>query len=702
MPAISLLKIMYDTFLTYARLSALAVALTAPLPGWAQSSASPQPELLAPVIVTGAAPRQALTFTTDPKQPRQPLPASDGADYLKTIPGFSAIGSGGTNGDPVLRGMMGSRLNILAQDSAMPGACPSRMDAPTSYISPQNFDELIVVKGPQTVLWGPGASAGTVRFKRTPPRFTEPGILFDGLLTAGSWGRNDLSIDLSAGAPDYYARVTANHAKAQDYKDGDGNFVPSRWEKWNADLALGLTPDADTLLELMAGTGDGKARYAGRGMDGARFKRESVGLRLQKDNISQTLKRLEAQIAYNRADHVMDNYSLRSFAPVGGMNMPMDSAVQRSTWSARLAGTLALAENVQWIAGADLQDSTHRARSGGRMQNYRDQPWARDARLRNIGLFNELSWQASAQDRWVAGLRWDRAQAKDYRPTVAASGHGGMSHGGMGAVMVNPTADQTRSDWLPSGFVRYEGALAQWPLTWYVGLGHVQRFPDYWELFSPKSGPQGSANAFAGIQPEKTTQLDAGLQYQGRTVQTWLNVYAGRVEDYILFDYSGGASKARNVDARIFGGELGLSWQAAAHWSTQASLAYAWGKNTTDQRAMPQIPPLELRLSATYDDGIWSAGALWRLVAAQKRYAIDQGSVVGKDFGPSAGFGTLSLNAAYVLNKRLRLAVGIDNVFNKTYGEHLNLAGNAGFGYAAHTSFNNPGRTFWATASVQF
>ena len=91
------------------------------------------------------------------------MPASDGADYLKTIPGFSAIRNGGSNGDPVLRGMFGSRLNLVSNDGSMPGACPARMDNPMSYVSPETFDRLVVVKGPQTVLWGPGASAGTVR-----------------------------------------------------------------------------------------------------------------------------------------------------------------------------------------------------------------------------------------------------------------------------------------------------------------------------------------------------------------------------------------------------------------------------------------------------------------------------------------------------------------------------------------------------------
>ena len=103
---------------------------------------------LSPTVITAVAPSSPLTVVTNPKDPRQPVPASDGADYLKTIPGFSAIRAGGTNGDPVLRGMFGSRLNILTNGGMMLGACPNRMDAPTSYISPETYDRLTVIKGP--------------------------------------------------------------------------------------------------------------------------------------------------------------------------------------------------------------------------------------------------------------------------------------------------------------------------------------------------------------------------------------------------------------------------------------------------------------------------------------------------------------------------------------------------------------------------
>src|SRR3546814_10093672 len=55
---------------------------------------------------------------------------------------------------------------------------------------PISYDRLELVKGPQTVLWGPGASAGTVRFDRDTPRFEEPGARVRGSVLGGNAGRN--------------------------------------------------------------------------------------------------------------------------------------------------------------------------------------------------------------------------------------------------------------------------------------------------------------------------------------------------------------------------------------------------------------------------------------------------------------------------------------------------------------------------------
>jgi iron complex outermembrane receptor protein len=641
---------------------------------------------LAPIEVIADMPASPLTFSADPKQPRQPLPASDGADVLMTIPGFSAVQSGGTNGDVVLRGMFGSRLGILSDGALLHGACPSRMDAPTSYIAPETWDSITVIKGPQSVVNGPGLSAGAVLFERDTQPFDAPGIRFSGSLVGGSFGRNDQNIDLTAGNAIGYARLTASKAHEQDYKDGGGERVHSQWDKWNADLALGWTPDADTRLELSAGASDGYASYPGRMMDGTKFRRDSLGLRFDKQRIGTVLDRVQARLYAYEFDHVMDNHTLRP-RPTG---MPMASNPRRRITGGNASATWRLTPRVELITGVDFQSERHdlrRSQMGGGMgsgmMSYLDMPRTPDANMRAAGLFGELTWSASDTRRVIGGLRIDRASATDKR---AAS----------------PTAGGKRAKTLPSAFVRYEQNLADTPAMWYAGLGHVQRFPDFWELISPGQGPDGSVNAFSAVKPEKTTQLDIGAQYKSAALDAWVSAYAGTVSDFILFNYPGAVSQALNVDARIAGAELGARWRLAPQWNVSSSLAYAWGKNTSDGKPLPQIPPLEVRLGAEYTQGNWSAGGLWRMVAAQRRYARDQGNVAGKDFGPSAGFGVLSLHGQYAIGKTAKLSFGIDNVLDKKYSEHLNLAGNGDFGFAANTAFNNRGRSVWIRLSSTF
>lgn len=688
----------------------LAVAVVLALAAQAQAHEhdhDQQTTRLPTSVVTGVAQSSPGTVVTDPKLPRQPVPASDGADYLKTIPGFSALRSGGVNSDPVFRGMFGSRLKLLTNGGEMLGACPSRMDSPSSYISPETYDKLTVIKGPQSVQWGPGNSAATVLFERGPEQFDDFGTRIDANVLVGSHRRFDRNLDAAIGNSEGYVRLMANASKAHDYNDGDGKRVPSRWNKWNTDVALGWTPNDDTLFELSGGTGDGESRYAGRGMDGTQFKRESLGLRYKQENLGDVWQSVEAQLYYNYADHIMDNYRLRAPDPaaaMAAMRSPFASQVDRRTLGGRLKSSWQW-DGFELIAGVDAQKNEHRARKGS-AQTYKGLSRVKDAELSQWGLFAEGTWTLTEADRLVSGVRVDRHSAEDKRAQLCT---------GMGVCLDNPTADKTRSKTLPGGFIRHEHDLKSLPATAYVGLGHSQRFPDYWEMFSASSTPIGGGmaptgfepTAFATVKPEKTTQLDFGLQYAQGTVELWASGYAGWIRDYMLFDYRQGGmmlmSSVRNVNARIMGAEIGGSHRFAPGWKAETSLAYAWGKNTSDGRALPQMPPLEARFSLAYERGDWSSAALWRLVRKQGRVDTMRGNVTGKDFGTSSGFGVFSLNSAYRINSNWKLSAGIDNLFNKQYSEHLNLAGNAGFGYPdTPTRVNEQGRTWWTRIDMSF
>lgn len=635
---------------------------------------------ISPVVISADTPNQSFITEGDPRQARQPIPASDAGDFLNRTPGFSAQSSGGTNSDPVLRGLSGSRINLLVDGGEIIGACPSRMDSPSSYIAPETFDHFEIIKGPQTVKYGPMGSAGTVLFERRTQPFNTAGTRGRITLQGGSYGRLGQLVDMASGNEQGYIRVIGQHDRAQDYKDGSGNKVPSKWMNWNGDLLVGATPNENTLIEIGIGAGDGEARYAARDMDGAKFKRRSTTLRFEQYYYGQALESIEARLYHHANHHVMDNYSLRT-----PNDHPMAMPLKRSTTGGRVTTHWAISEHLIAL-GVDAQTSKHEE------QGHNQSPWQQDMDYQQVGYFAEYEQPLAEKHTVFVGARMDHYQTQDFRHMLSGGGHG---HDGTS--IQNPTQGEKRKENLPSAFMRYEFS-PQDGTTLYAGIGHTQRMPDYWELFSPDNGLHGGENAFTSIKPEKTTQLDIGAYWHGKSIDAWVTAYVGRIDDFILFTHS----RAANIDAEIIGAEAGSAWQFHSNMSIDASLAYARGRNTDERKALPQIPPLDARLAFQYEKNQLSAGVIWRLVDSQHRVAIGQGNVVGLDLGPNHSFNTLSLNAAYRVQESLTISAGVDNLLDKTYSEHLNKAGSAGFGYPAHTRINEPGRQFWLKADYQF
>jgi iron complex outermembrane receptor protein len=681
----------------FARSSARRIDLTAGAPTSADFTLDVEPRTDY-VLVTAPVGARPLEIVTDARQARQPVPAHDGADYLKSIPGFSVIRKGGTDGDLLLRGMAGSRLGVLLEGENVLGGCGQRMDPPTAYAFPEAYDRITVLKGPQTVAHGPGQSAGVVLFEKERLRFERPGVEAYLSPTVGSFGRNDQVADVRAGRPAGYVRASVTRSASDDYTDGAGRVVHSRYERWSAQSALGWTPDDDTTLELSGARSDGEAAYADRIMDGVRFARENLGLRLERRRPGRRLAAFDAQVAYNYVDHVMDNFSLRTFTPSMMMPAASVSNPDRRTLSARLAATFQLG-SVLAVLGGDWQDNRHTVRGSSNQAHdpYAAQARVQDATFTNTGVFAEVSRALGARGRLATGARLDLWEGRDDRQAVAL---------GMSAALPNPTASTTRRETLPSGFVRYERELGA-GTTLYAGLGQARRAPDYWELVSKESA--GSASAF-GTRPERTTQLDVGLLRRAGRLSGSLPLFANEVSDFILIQsqYPKAVAGmglalptrrlttiARNIDASSWGGEASLACEATARLQVDASLAYVSGRNRTDDLPLAQIPPLETRLGARYSGGRWSLGALARVVAAQTRYALNQGNIVGQDLGPTAGFRVVSLNGSLRLARRLNLTAGVDNLFDTEYAEFVSRGGAVVEGFPATLRVNEPGRTAW-------
>lgn len=675
----------------------LSLAVLFALPGLA--FAAHDGVLVDDVVVTATRMEEPLTIVTDPKAPRQPAPAHDGADYLKTIPGFSVMRKGGTDGEPILRGMAGSRLNIMVDGQNVLGGCSQRMDAPTSYIFPEAFDQLTVLKGPQTVLHGPGASAGSVMFDRKIRPMKTSGIDGNASLLLGSHGRHDEVTDVKFGNEKIYARITGTNSEANNYRDGNDIKVNSKYHRYSANAALGFTPDANTGIELSAAYSDGEAAYADRGMDGIEFKRENVALRFEKRDISPLIEKISVQMSYNDIDHLMDDYSMRAFNTANFMGW---ARLQHRSTDAKLSGSFRFTENTSATIGSNFQYNVHSKGSGGGAGGMALDTLAvtDDSSFRNIGLFGELKHDIGHHNRLISGYRLDWWSADDKR-TLASS----------------DTSGRSRDETLNSGFARYETDLHVLPATAYVGFGHMERFPDYWELISATriGGTVMAANdksAFLATNTEKTNQLDIGLISNIGDLHVSASLFYNRTDDFILIDQRSGfavtnmgmvtKASSRNIDARSYGGELDLAYKLADNWKLNSSLTYVRGENETDDVPLAKLPPLEFKLGLNYDNKTWFAGGLLRMVTEQDRFSIGQGNIAGSDIGRNNGFSVFSANAGWRPSKESLITAGVDNLFDRAYAESVSRAGSMITGFTQTTRVNEMGRTFWLKGSINF
>ncbi|MFV0277677.1 MAG: TonB-dependent receptor domain-containing protein, partial [Parahaliea sp.] len=206
-------------------------------------------------------------------------------------------------------------------------------------------------------------------------------------------------------------------------------------------------------------------------------------------------------------------------------------------------------------------------------------------------------------------------------------------------------------------------------------------------------------------------QLDVGLLYNADRMSASASLFYNEIDDFLLIQsgYSRpGVMRARhttvvrNVSARSWGLELDLAYRPLEHLRLEGSLASVRGANDSDDRTLPQLPPLELRLGLAYERGSRSTGQLWRSIARQDRVDPGRGNIVGQDFYPTDSANVLSLNIGWQAAPALLFTAGVDNLLDATYAEHISRAGASVSGFEQLGRINEPGRTLWLKASYSF
>ncbi len=652
---------------------------------------------LDPILVEGAAVADGpMSTILDPRKMSMP-PAMDGGEMLRAAPGVTSGRMGGHGLELVIRGQQQNQINIIDAGSFTYGACPNRMDPPTAMASFNRADEIIIEKGYSSVTNGPGGSGGSVILKRNPPELGQEAAL-SGDVSAGissNGGGQDVAgrftYDLGRGI---YLQGAAEVKSAGNYQDGSGREIRSAFDQRSAGVTLGYAGGGvDLAFDLEYDLAE-DILFPGAGMDSPLDETYTYRLRGGVDVAAGALNRIEGVLFYSAVDHVMDNYSLRPL-PAGNMAMRVPST--SDTFGGKLEAQLAFGATMAKL-GVDYQSNNREATAFAGMAGMipaleaenparaRFLMWP-DVTVAQTGLYFETETALSEATSLIAGLRYDYVNAK--AGTAAAVPALGAAANTYYAAQYGTNFNSSRDEHNFGGLLRLEHNLTDDTML-FAALSRSVRTADVTERAIARPDWVGNPN----IDPEKHHQLDLGVQIDKGAWYLDANAYADWVDDFILRDQFSvaGVTTYRNVDARLAGIELAAGWETGG-WEVWGDATYTYGKNTSDSRALAQIPPLQGQISVAYGRDAWRGGARMNWATEQSR--IDP----ARDPGTTSGYATLDLFGSYELSQYATLLAGIDNVTDETYANHLSRSN---LFDSTVTQVNEPGRAIYVKVEARF
>ena len=296
--------------------------------------------------------------------------SADLAEALtKKIAGISLVRRSGIANDIILRGQKKDNINILFDNSKVYGACPNRMDPPTSHILTNNVDSVEVIEGPYDVE-SFGTLSGAVLITTKKP---EEGFQGEASLNLGSWDYQKFAATLSGGSEKVRGLLSFSQETGGQYEDGDGNDFYQQIENYDptknykleyadldayekstlmAKVYVDIADNQDMELSYTANRSD-DVLYPSSGMDALYDDSDIINFDYAITDLGEYSKELNVQIYNSEVKHPMSTfYRLSSGATDSDNNVI--SYLETKMQGAKLINTMDISSATELKAGIDL------------------------------------------------------------------------------------------------------------------------------------------------------------------------------------------------------------------------------------------------------------------------------------------------------------------------------------------------------------
>ena len=604
----------------------------------------------------------------------------DTATALKDIPGANVNSNGILTGIAQYRGMFGDRVSVDIDQLGIISGGPNAMDAPLSYMSPMITEELVVERGIASVSRTPESIGGYISTKLARGDFTtdNPGI--SGML--GTRYSDNGNINTTAGRltisdDAHRASVVTEYDAGDDISTPAGDIIPSSLQRERYDLSYAYRGNAAELLVFAGNLDTSDTGTPALPMDIRFIETDLFGAQLTA-RASDTLK-IEARLAYNDVDHLMDNFTLR------GAPMPMmfrQNLARGQGQQFYLAGNFGLRES-ELLVGIDGISADHDSvitnpnMTMFRIDNFNGVE--RDI----VAAFAEWSREIGTSDVEI-GLRY-----KVVETNAGVVGAAGLPEPMMPIVDMLAAAFNAadrKLDWNSlDAVVKFRRAISD-RFEWLVELGSKTRAPSYQELYLwlPLQATGGLADGKTyvgdlGLEEERSNEIVVGFTARTDRLIVSPQVYFRKVENYIqgvpsndmaanmIANMMSGAPALQfaNIDAEITGADIAWKFDLSDNLYLDGIASYSRGRRTDAPDNLYRLAPLNGSVGVTYSAANWS-------VKPELVMYGDQDKVSGFN-GEQRTPGYELVNVAFSWNPSdtIRFDARINNLMDQTYQDHL-------------------------------
>jgi hemoglobin/transferrin/lactoferrin receptor protein len=604
-------------------------------------------------------------------------------DLLTELPGITI--SGGPRRDgimPVIRGLSDGRV-VVRLDGARQNF--QRNHRSQTYLDPSLLQQVEVLRGPASTLFGSGAIGGVVDFRTIEAdALLDPGAALGGQVTAGYQSNGDESsgaLTLAGRSGDFGLLGSVGRSRSDDFEDGDGNIEPfSGSNALSGIIKASWRPAEDGLVTLsyldFEDTSDTHST-ADRPFDFNRLPLRSVDRKTRQKTGS---LRYTWQPAGN---DLWDLDATLYRTDLSQNDRPLDETLNTTRSELTTTGIDVFnTSRLQWLGlghtltyGVEVYRDDQQGFSG----NLPDRGFS-DSEQDTLGVFAQDRLALASSTDLIIGLRFDRITQRE-------------------------SSDQGRQrsrfdEFSPQVTLTHEIIDG---LAIYGSYAEAFRVPNLRERFI--GGTHFGNNQYLpnpDLEPEKARNKEVGMSYLARglldgadRLRGQLSFYQNDIDDFIeQIIRRGDAEDPALVDttrfenvgkARLRGIELDLRYDHPQFYLA-ATANRLRGDDRSDGQPLEGIPAdnLSLRGALLFPAREMEVGT--RLIAYGRQDRLPPTTNPDAP-GPTAGYLVTDLFLATALVDGLRLNLRLDNVFDRGYRQAPNLIAGRGRSLKAQISY---------------